>query len=334
MSGYVERLVEHTRERSAAAFWCQRLAVFAIPYLGIVVLGHRFGAIDTQSTFWLLGLGVVILLAALVAGVRGLYELWTYGSFGGIRSARGIALALILLLPFGWYGMKAFTLPPLYDVSTDLEDPPEFATALDDRSGAGNPIEPFTPITRELQLTAYPQIAARRYPLGLARVFRAVVLTFRERNWTVLTANIQQGEAPIDEEDSGLVAKPNVDASGMPLRPTIPRARPIPTGPSVAQDDVPAFDAIQVSPTGRGNEEDESDDAEQEERYVEAVATTFLFGFESDVVVRLVEEEDGTLVDMRSASRYGPHDLGSNADRVIGFMQELDTVLQGLGEGR
>ncbi|MEM9732554.1 MAG: DUF1499 domain-containing protein [Pseudomonadota bacterium] len=333
MAGYVERLVEQTRETSRAAQWCQRLSVFSIPYISIVVLGHRFGAIDTQSTFWLLGLGVLILLAALATGVRGLYELWTYGNQGGIRSARGIALSLLLLLPFVWFGAKAFTLPPLYDISTDLEDPPEFDTALDDRASATNAIEPFNDVTRDLQLIHYPQIAARRYPLGVARVFRAVVLTIREKNWTVLTANTQQGEAPIDEEGSGLLAKPTTDASGMPLRIPTPARRPIQVTSADEEEDIPAFDAIQVSPTGREDSEEE-DDENAEERYVEAVATTLIFGFESDVVVRLVEEEDGTLVDMRSTSRFGPHDLGSNAARIVNFMQELDTVLQGLGEGR
>ena len=63
---------------------------------------------------------------------------------------------------------------------------------------------------------------------------------------------------------------------------------------------------------------------------MEAVAHSFLFGFESDIVLRIIEEEDGTLVDMRSTSRFGAHDLGSNASRIIAFMSDLDASLQGL----
>ena len=69
---------------------------------------------------------------------------------------------------------------------------------------------------------------------------------------------------------------------------------------------------------------------EAEEHYVEAVATSFLFGFESDVVVRVIEEEEGTLVDMRSTSRWGAHDLDSNVTRIIALMNDLDLSLQGL----
>ena len=71
-------------------------------------------------------------------------------------------------------------------------------------------------------------------------------------------------------------------------------------------------------------------DERNDERYIEAVATSFLFGFQTDVVIRIVEEEDGTLVDMRSSSRHGSHDLGSNAKQIVDFMNDLDTALQGL----
>jgi len=88
------------------------------------------------------------------------------------------------------------------------------------------------------------------------------------------------------------------------------------------------FRSQQVSPVGR--QQDAVSNDELDVRYVEAVAKSFLFGFESDVVIRVIEEEFGTLVDMRSNSRWGPHDLGSNAQRIIAFMKDLDTALQGL----
>ncbi|MEE9315164.1 MAG: DUF1499 domain-containing protein [Rhizobiaceae bacterium] len=334
MAGYVERLSRVERHRSSAAQWCQRLAVFAVPYLLIVVLGHRFGAIDTVSTFWLLGLGVFMAVAALIAGVRGVYELWTYGHEAGLSAARGMLLATLLLLPFAYQAARAFVLPPIYDISTDLEDPPAYDTALDDRTGVMNPVLDPTSAIKNMQLQYYPRVTARRYPLGMGRVFREIVTLVGERNWTILTANTEQGKAPIDEEGSGLVAKPVTNSKGLPLRITIPKKRPIIipilAGENPASTTVPAFETIQVSPTGRAETDDNN---EREERYVEAVATSFLFGFESDVVIRLVEEEDGTLVDMRSTSRWGPHDLGSNAKRILTFMKELDAALQGLGQG-
>ena len=123
MASYVERLTRVERQQSQAAVWSRRLAVFCVPYLLIVVLGHRFGAVDTVSTFWLLGLAILMLIGAIVAGFVGFYELWNYGHKGGINSARGVMLAIVLLLPFLYYAMLALTLPQLYDISNPRRTP-------------------------------------------------------------------------------------------------------------------------------------------------------------------------------------------------------------------
>ena len=60
---------------------------------------------------------------------------------------------------------------------------------------------------------------------------------------------------------------------------------------------------------------------------VEAVATTFWFGFKDDVIVRITDNENERLVDIRSKSRIGGSDLGKNAARVHKLIEELDNVL-------
>lgn len=60
---------------------------------------------------------------------------------------------------------------------------------------------------------------------------------------------------------------------------------------------------------------------------VEATDTTAWFGFKDDVVVRVTDNENERLVDIRSKSRIGGSDLGKNAARVHGFIKELDNVL-------
>lgn len=56
---------------------------------------------------------------------------------------------------------------------------------------------------------------------------------------------------------------------------------------------------------------------------IEATATTFWFGFEDDVVVRIAPQEGGTRVDLRSVSRVGVGDLGVNAQRIRAFLAKL-----------
>ena len=57
---------------------------------------------------------------------------------------------------------------------------------------------------------------------------------------------------------------------------------------------------------------------------IEATETSLLFGFEDDVVVRIAEVADGTTrVDVRSKSRVGRSDLGTNANRIRIFSIKL-----------
>ena len=60
---------------------------------------------------------------------------------------------------------------------------------------------------------------------------------------------------------------------------------------------------------------------------IEAVAHTLLLGAEDDVVVRIVGEPTGARVDVRSASRFGTHDLGQNASRIRGFFASLNAAV-------
>jgi len=60
---------------------------------------------------------------------------------------------------------------------------------------------------------------------------------------------------------------------------------------------------------------------------IEAVARTPILGFRDDVVVRVRATVDGARIDVRSASRYGRNDLGTNASRVRNLIDDIDTVL-------
>ena len=62
-----------------------------------------------------------------------------------------------------------------------------------------------------------------------------------------------------------------------------------------------------------------------EEGRIEAVATTFWFGFKDDIAIRVRPAEDGGAVriDVRSVSRVGQSDLGANAERVRTYLKKL-----------
>ncbi len=59
---------------------------------------------------------------------------------------------------------------------------------------------------------------------------------------------------------------------------------------------------------------------------IEATATTFWFGFKDDIVVRISVINEGSRVDIRSASRVGKSDVGTNAERIRRFLANMKII--------
>jgi uncharacterized protein (DUF1499 family) len=56
---------------------------------------------------------------------------------------------------------------------------------------------------------------------------------------------------------------------------------------------------------------------------IEAIDTSLWFGFKDDIVVRITPQGSGSVLDVRSLSRLGSSDLGTNARRVRAYLQRV-----------
>lgn len=56
---------------------------------------------------------------------------------------------------------------------------------------------------------------------------------------------------------------------------------------------------------------------------IEATDTTFWFGFKDDIVIRVTPENSGSRIDIRSVSRVGRSDVGTNAKRIRKFLEKI-----------
>jgi uncharacterized protein (DUF1499 family) len=56
---------------------------------------------------------------------------------------------------------------------------------------------------------------------------------------------------------------------------------------------------------------------------IEANATTLWFGFKDDIVVLITPAPSGSRIDVRSLSRVGGSDVGTNAKRVRAYLAKL-----------
>lgn len=62
---------------------------------------------------------------------------------------------------------------------------------------------------------------------------------------------------------------------------------------------------------------------------IEAVARTPIMGFRDDLVIRVrASQNGGARVDLRSASRYGTYDFGTNAQRIRALVEEIEEEIE------
>ncbi len=279
---------------SNSAIWCQRLAVFLLPYFLQVIILFRFNKIEAVQLLALVGIGLIISLIAAILAIRAAGDLWTKGYRGGSRVVRGTLLAMLVLMPFLYFAFLAVQLPLANDVSTAPFDPPPYIAAVKyraERSDSGmNPVLEYTADYASDIVTAYPKLQSRRYPAGPERVLEAVTAIIQENEWPITASlGVPQTAAGLESEETT-------------------------TTESEAQ---------------LADNEPETSDI-----YIEYVERTLVFGFENDVVVRIVSEDQNTLVDLRASSRWGRHDFGYNAKLIDRFLEALDTTLLGIaGEG-
>ncbi len=229
-----------------------------------------------------LALSVVPAVMGAMAGFGSRWGLWSYGTgfeilrwaaYGGIAVVvlavaaiiharpggprRGL-LAGVLALALGgltvgipWANVReARSAPPIHDITTDTEDPPEFVAIAPLRADAPNPVDyPGEEVARQ-QREAYPEVQPAVLGMGYEEAFERALVTAERQDWQIVEADLDEGR-------------------------------------------------------------------------IEATARTFWFGFVDDVVVRVTPIDGRSVVDVRSKSRVGRGDVGTNAERIRAYLDDL-----------
>lgn len=232
-----------------------------VAWLGVVLLvgsaalmagsgtAYRWDWVSLSTSFSMLrqgahlavGAGAVGLVTVLVAA---LCRRWRPVMVGLLTSTAVVAM---VALPAQMM-QRAQTVPPIHDITTDLDNPPAFEALAAAREAAPNEVA-YPQDFADQQRAAYGRLHAITLPVSMAEAMAAVKATVEAQGWDVAAVS-----------DSRL----------------------------------------------------------------EATATTRWFGFKDDVAIRLTQTDAGVQVDMRSASRIGKSDLGTNAARIQDFLVALD----------
>jgi len=85
----------------------------------------------------------------------------------------------------------------------------------------------------------------------------------------------------------------------------------------------PAFDKALSAAKAEGWE---IVDSRRDQGRIEATDTTLWFGFKDDIVVRVTPVDNGSRIDVRSVSRVGKSDIGTNAARIRNYLLKIQRM--------
>ena len=223
-------------------------AVVAVILLSSSGFGTRLGLWHFRTGFSMLKAAAYIGLGcALLALVSGVLAVRKRHLIGTLVSLIALLLALIAVgLPYSWL-VKAKSYPRIHDISTDLDNPPQFVAVIPLRGG---PVQHGGATIAAEQLKAYPDIKTVVLPVAKEQAFSVALSAAREMGWDIVA------EMPAE---------------------------------------------------GR----------------IEATDTTFWYGFKDDIVIRIMPAGNRSLLDIRSVSRVGISDVGTNAKRVRAFLAKV-----------
>ncbi len=163
----------------AAVNWLGYLALTFLLALPLAVLTVRAGAWQQGLLVYAISClaAVILLLLALIMLLLPRYAGWRRAVAGrALLTLPGVLLFLSILAGRGY--------PPIHDISTDLQDPPVFSAAEQQRGPAANTLD-TNPETRRLQREGYPDLTTLTSPAPFDRVFDAVVQVATDMGWQI-----------------------------------------------------------------------------------------------------------------------------------------------------
>ena len=175
------------------------LISFIAAFVALLMVGgagpaYRLNLVDLGGAFALLRWGAWTGLAVIVIALLGAWI-----TRPGTPS-RGFALALAgaviagvaFCVPFAML-QSAKTLPPIHDITTDMENPPRFVAIVPLRTGSANPVEYQGESIAQQQRKAYPDIQpvtiAELPDAAFKRALNAATLSFASRPPTAAAAS-------------------------------------------------------------------------------------------------------------------------------------------------
>jgi len=171
--------------------------VMLLGFVSLAVLflsgtGYKSGSFELGQAFNLLRWSAYAGITSV--GLATFYTAWK----------RPAGIQLLVLFISALAGLTAFYLPyrqqqvaqqvpPIHDITTNIDNPPRFVAVAPLRADAPNPAEYLGGETPELQREFYPDIMSVVYVQFPEDVFEVVVELVEEMGWELVDANLEEG---------------------------------------------------------------------------------------------------------------------------------------------
>lgn len=136
--------------------WLRRFAIISVLALPVGLIGYRLNLYDFSVASKLLALSLFI--GAIIFLVASVINLVKRNSDGDVAVKHAWLLSLIPLVLLGSQILTAKSLPMIHNISTDVQNPPQFQKIIELRGENSNPLEYDASTHAEVQQAAYPDI--------------------------------------------------------------------------------------------------------------------------------------------------------------------------------
>ncbi len=160
-----------------------------------------------QWGIWEMGTGFMLLrysaYAAIGLTVISLAGLWFLRKSGFKAITYSVTAFILMAAASGtaiYWQQKAQSVPPIHDITTDIENPPQFMAMVRLRADAPNPPDYEGGETARAQQEAYPHIQPLEISADIQEVMDYAVMLITQRKWELVAINRMDGRIEATEK--------------------------------------------------------------------------------------------------------------------------------------
>lgn len=185
-----------------------KIALLGVSLVALAILTALIAGPGYQMGWWGLRVGLLSMLTAAMAGALLGGVLCLIGAiiarpgrpYRGFRSSLlGLLLVLVMLIVLGPQVRTAFSVPPIHDITTDTQDPPQFVELLAARKAAPNGADYAGPELAEQQQKAYPDIQPIKLAESPEEAFAKALAAVRQLGWEIAAHSMESGRIEATE---------------------------------------------------------------------------------------------------------------------------------------